>query len=176
MLLGRVCQAAMRAIRSWYLLITTAVAEKISALMGDEAVADELRESPVALRQNRIRSGDPDRNESTLGSGFECDLTRLVERPTSIDGSTAWRPSVMPGAGAGDPRPTTPQSKIDGPLGRAVGRVAVGKDQLVTVRGDKHERHPAVEVRRRRAGEFKKSRAGDALTAQRPAVRSEARG
>jgi hypothetical protein len=30
-----------------------------------------------------------------------------VECPSSIDGATAWRPSVQAGAGAGDPRPTT---------------------------------------------------------------------
>jgi hypothetical protein len=32
---------------------------------------------------------------------------RLVEPPSSIDGSTAWKPSVQTGAGSGNPRPTS---------------------------------------------------------------------
>jgi squalene-associated FAD-dependent desaturase len=60
-------------------------------------------------------------SESSPGHELTCQRPAprdLVELPPSIDGSTAWRPSVLPGAGSGDPRPTTPQSKIDSPLGQ----------------------------------------------------------
>jgi hypothetical protein len=65
----------------------------------------------------------------------------LVEHRPSIDGSTAWRPSVHAGAGSGDPRPTTdgvdPGIDIPGyvmsPREGAQEGAAGGEDSLVVV-------------------------------------------
>ena len=88
---------------------------------GGELLGSPEPRRPPAFGTERARpwAGEIDAADVNACQGFvpaRCTdlLVAEVERPSSIDGSSAWRPSVLSGAGSGDPRPTEGAADGDG--------------------------------------------------------------